>query len=163
MKKVGIFYATKGGTTKAFAEQIAAKIGADIINIKDVEINALAEYKTLVLMSSSYFFGALAEDWGSKVKLLNTIDFSDKNVAIVGVGGQERHPDSFCSGVADFYDKLAFSGARFIGEVCSSDYKYTFSRLQHGSALRGLCLDKADGDKNEARINAWVESIKKYL
>lgn len=163
MKNVGIFYATKGGTTKEFAEIIGAKIGADVINIKDVEVSVLGDYKTVVLMSSSYFFGALAEDWGSKVKFLNTVDFSDKNVAIVGVGGQERHPDSFCSGVADFYDKLAFSGARFIGEVCSKDYKYTFSRLQHGSSFRGLCLDKADGDKNIARIDAWVESIKKYL
>lgn len=163
MKKVGIFYATKGGTTKTFAEQIGAKIGADVINIKDVEITALTEYKTLILMSSSYFFGALAEDWGSKVKLLSTIDLSDKNIAIVGVGGQERHPDSFCSGVADFYDKLAFSGARFIGEVCSKEYNYTFSRLQHGMALRGLCLDKADGDKNTARIDAWVKSIEKYI
>lgn len=163
MKNIGIFYASKGGVTKDFADKIAAKIGADVINIKDVEVSALNDYKTVILMSSSYFFGALAEDWGSKAKLLHTVDFSGKNVAIVGVGSQERHADSFCSGVADFYDKLALSGAKFIGAVCSSDYNYTFSRLQFGKALRGLCLDKADGEKNDARINAWVEDIKKYL
>lgn len=163
MENIGVFYASKTGVTKGFAEHIAGILGCKAFDIKEVEIGSLNNYKTLVLMGSSYYFGAIHEDWGSKIKLLHNVDFSSKNVAIVGVGSQERHADSFCSGVADFYDKLAFSGARFIGEVCTSDYKYTFSRLQFGNKLRGLCLDKADGDKNIDRINNWVDSIKKYL
>jgi len=118
MSKTGIFYASKGGVTETFAKQIAEKLGADLHNMKDTKVDAIADYQNVVLMSSSYFFGALMEDWGGKVKLLHTVDFSGKNVAIVGVGSQERHPDSFCSGAADFYDKLRFSGARFVGDVC---------------------------------------------
>ena len=117
MSKTGIFYASKGGVTETFAKQIAEKLGADVHNMKDTKVDAIADYQNVVLMSSSYFFGALMEDWGGKVKLLHTVDFSGKNVAIVGVGSQERHPDSFCSGAADFYDKLRFSGARFVGDV----------------------------------------------
>lgn len=163
MKNVAIFYASKGGVAKDFAEKIASKINADVINIKDVEVKALEDYKNVILMSSSYFFGALCEDWGSKVKLLHTVDFTNKNVALVAVGSCERHADSFCSGVADFYDKLANSGARFIGFVNAKDYNYTFSRLQFGNYLRALCLDKADADKNDERINKWVENIKPFL
>lgn len=159
MKKIGIFYASKGGATKVFAEQMAQKLDADIFDMKETEVTAIADYKNVVLMASSYFFGALAEDWGAKVKLLHTVDFNGKNVAVVGVGSQERHPDSFCSGAADFFDKLRFSGARFVGSVDASAYKFTFSRLQVGQKLRGLCLDKGD-DKSSAHIDAWVEAVK---
>ena len=159
MSKTGIFYASKGGVTEAFAKQIAEKLGADVYNMKDTKVDAIAGYQNVVLMSSNYFFGSLMEDWGKNVKLLHTVDFTGKNVALVGVGSQERHPDSFCSGAADFYDKLRFSGARFVGSVDASAYKFTFSRLQVGQKLRGLCLDKGD-DKSAAHIDAWVEAVK---
>ena len=159
MAHTGIFYASKGGATKAFAEQIAQKLGADLFDMKETEVTKLADYKNVVLMASSYFFGALAEDWGSKVKLLHTVDFNGKNVAVVGVGSQERHPDSFCSGTADFFDKLRFSGAHFVGSVCASDYAFSFSRMQAGQKMEGLCLDKGDGKAAE-RIDAWVEAVK---
>ncbi|QSH93969.1 flavodoxin domain-containing protein [Treponema phagedenis] len=159
MKKTGIFYATKGGTAEAFAKQIAEKLDADIFNMKDTKIEEIANYKNVVLMSSNYAFGALADDWGGKVKNLHTIDFCCKNVAIVGVGSQERHPDSFCSGAADFYDKLRFSGARFVGAVNACNYKFDFSRLQSGNKMLGLCLDKGD-DKSASHIDSWVQQVK---
>jgi len=108
MNKTGIFYASKSGTTEAFAKQIAEKLGADVHNMKKTGVDVIADYRNVILMSSNYFFGSLAEDWGSKVKLLHTVDFSKKNVAVVGVGSQERHPDSFCSGAADFFISKPF-------------------------------------------------------
>ncbi len=158
MSKTGIFFATKGGATEAFAKQIAEKLNADCFNMKDTDVTEIGKYENVVLMSSSYFFGALTEDWGSKVKLLHTVDFTGKKVAIVGVGSQERHPDSFCSGAADFYDKLRFSGALFVGDVCPCDYNFTFSRMQKGQKLLGLCLDKGD-EKSAARIDEWVKKV----
>ena len=98
------------------------------------------------------------EDWGGKVKLLHTVDFSGKNVAIVGVGSQERHPDSFCSGAADFYDKLRYSGARFVGDVCSCEYEFKFSRMERGGRMLGLCLDKGDAKVAE-KIDGWVKTV----
>ena len=158
MKKIGIFYASKGGATKAFAEQMAQKVDADIFDMKETEVTAIADYKNVVLMASSYFFGALAEDWGSKVKLLHTVDFNGKNVAVVGVGSQERHPDSFCSGAADFFDKLRFSGARFVGDVCPCGYEFHFSRMERGGRMLGLCLDKGDAKAAE-KIDEWVKAV----
>ena len=147
MNKTGIFYASKGGTTETFAKQIAENLGADIHNMKETDVGAIADYQNVILMSSSYFFGALAEDWGSKVKLLHTIDFSKKNVAVVGIGSQERHPDSF------------FSGARFVGSVNANGYTFMFSRMQKGQKMLGLCLDKGDANVSE-KIDAWVKDVK---
>lgn len=158
MSKTGIFYASKGGVTETFAKQIAEKLGADVHNMKDTTVDAIAGYQNVVLMSSSYFFGALMEDWGGKVKLLHTVDFAGKNVAIVGVGSQERHPDSFCSGAADFYDKLRFSGARFVGDVCPCGYEFKFSRMERGGRMLGLCLDKGDAKVAE-KIDEWVKAV----
>ena len=86
MGKTGIFYASKGGVTETFAKQLAEHLGADLHNMKDTNVDAIAGYDNVILMASSYFFGALMEDWGSKVKLLHTVNFNGKNVAIVGVG-----------------------------------------------------------------------------
>ncbi len=158
MNKTGIFYASKGGVTEDFAKQIAEKLNADCFNMKETDVTEIEKYENVVLMSSSYFFGALTEDWGKKVKLLHTVDFSKKNIAIVGVGSQERHPDSFCSGVADFFDKLKFSGAKFVGFVDANGYNFDFSRMQKGKKMLGLCLDKGDG-KAEERISAWVKDV----
>lgn len=159
MSNTAIFYASKGGVTETFAKQLAEQLGADLHNMKDATVDAITGYQNVVLMSSSYFFGALMEDWGSKVKLLHTIDFSGKNVAIVGVGSQERHPDSFCSGAADFYDKLRYSGARFVGDVCACGYNFTFSRMQQGGRMLGLCLDKGDA-KVQEKIEEWLTVVK---
>ena len=164
MKSVGIFYASKGGVTENFAKIIASKLGADLHNMKDAAVDAIAEYKNVILMASSYYFGAIQEDWGSKIKLLHTIDFTNKTVALVGIGGAERHADSFCSGIADFKDKIGTNGVKYIGEVDASDYNFTFSRAQVGQKMMGLCLDKGNGEeKNNARINAWVEAVKPVL
>ena len=76
MSKTGIFYASKGGVTEAFAKQIAEKLGADVYNMKDTKVDAIAGYQNVVLMSSNYFFGSLMEDWGKNVKLLHTVDFT---------------------------------------------------------------------------------------
>ena len=159
MSKTGIFYASKGGVTETFAKQIAEQLGADLHNMKDTAVEAIAPYDNVVLMASSYFFGALQEDWGAKVKLLHTVNFAGKKVAIVGVGSQERHPDSFCSGAADFFDKLRFSGAHFVGDVCVSGYNFTFSRMQQGQRLLGLCLDKGDA-KVQEKIEEWLKVVK---
>ena len=144
MGKTGIFYASKGGVTEGFAKQIAEKLGADLHNMKDAKVEAIAGYDNVVLMASSYFFGA--------------VDFSGKNVAIVGVGSQERHPDSFCSGAADFYDKLRYSGARFVGDVCPCGYEFSFSRMERGGRMLGLCLDKGDAKAAE-KIDEWVKAV----
>ncbi len=158
MSKTGIFFASKGGVAEGFAKQIAEKLNADCFNMKETEVKDIEKYENVVLMSSSYFFGALMEDWGKQVKLLHTVDFSKKNVAIVGVGSQERHPDSFCSGAADFHDKLKNSGAKFVGAVDASGYNFDFSRMQNGDKMLGLCLDKGDG-KAEERIEAWLKEV----
>lgn len=165
MKKVGIFYATKNGKTQIFANQIAEILKADIFNIKDTPLQTLEEYKTIILMSPSYFFGAIHEDWGSKITKLGDLDFSNKNIALVGVGGRIKHMDSFCSGVADFYDKLAFSGAKFVGSVPIKNYgEFSFSRMQRGNSFIGLCIDTSDDNENNTkRINEWAKVIQQYL
>lgn len=158
MKKA-IFYASKGGVCAEFANKIAQKINADSFDIKECDVSKIAAYDFVIFAASSYYFGALQEDWGSKVKNLSEIDFSGKTIAFVGIGSQARHPDSFCSGIADFYDKLRFSGAKFVGAVDCKDYNFSFSRAQKGQKLLGLCLDKADEARNDARIEAWIQSL----
>lgn len=161
MKKIAVFYASKTGVTEKFAKQIAEELQADIHDIGECEIEDLAEYQHLIFASSHYGFGYLYEDWAGKIKLLNKIDFTGKKVALVGIGSQERHADSFCSGLADFVNKLGLTQIYYVGYSPVNDYNFTFSRAQFGDRLIGLCLDEADGEsKNNERIQNWLKIVR---
>lgn len=161
MSKTAIFYASEKGTTEGYAEKIADLLDCDLYNMADTEVTELEKYDNLILMSSHYYWGYLQNNWGGKVKFLSTVDLKGKKVALVGVGSQVKHPDSFCSGLNDFQLKLGDT-VKFVGQWPSSDYKFTFSRAEKDGKMAGLCLDATDPEeKNEERINKWVEIIKK--
>ncbi len=165
MGKTAIFYASKGGTAAGFAEQIGETLGiTDIFNVKEHKPQEMADYGLLVFVSSHYGYGHVMDDFDTQIKLLSQVDFSHKKVALVGVGSQERHPDSFCSGLQEFVDKIGVNGTHWIGYSEAADYKFTWSRAQRGSRMIGLCLDSGDGEaKNNERIAQWAEQIRPYL
>ena len=99
---VGIFYGSKQGATKAVCEFVASELDAKIFDIKDTKTEEIEKFDVVILASSSYGFGELQDNWKEKIHSLLKVDFKDKKVALIGVGNQERHQDSFCSSLVDF-------------------------------------------------------------
>ncbi|PID90062.1 MAG: flavodoxin [Bacteroidetes bacterium] len=163
--KTAIFYASHGGTAEGFARQIGELFGiADIFSMKDHAPKDMAPYDLLFFVSANYGYGHLMDDFDTKVKLLSDVDFSQKKIALVGVGSQKRHPDSFCSGLQEFVDKIGLNGAHWIGHSPATDYSFTWSRSQRGARMIGLCLDAEDGEaKNRQRIDQWADLIRPHL
>ena len=161
MSKTAVYFATESGTSQKFAEKIADLLDCDLYNVGDSELETMAGYDNLVFVTSFRGWGAPVSGWGGKIKFFNAkVDLKGKKIALVGVGSQERHADSFCSGLQDFALKLGDS-ARFVGDSPASDYKFEFSRAKKGDKMIGLCLDDGDGDaKNDERLNKWLETVK---
>ena len=95
MAKIGIFYASGKGDTKKACEYLAGKIGGELIAVKEANGEDFEKYDVLILASPSYDFAELHGDWKAKLGALKSASLSGKLVALVGVGNQERHPDSF--------------------------------------------------------------------
>ena len=65
MKKTGIFYASNTGTTAEVAARLGKILGiadSDIHNVADTAPSALGDYDTIILGSSTWGNGDLADD-----------------------------------------------------------------------------------------------------
>jgi flavodoxin I len=72
MKKTGIFFGSSTGTVEDLAQRIAGKLGidsSDVINVAEVDADAVAPYEVLLLGSSTWGAGDLQED--GKISLGN--------------------------------------------------------------------------------------------
>lgn len=158
MEKIGIFYGSSGGNTKEVSEFIAEKLGAEVTNIKDAKIEDFDKFTKFIFATSSYGFGELQDDWFEKIELLDEVDFKEKTVALVGVGGLARHADSFCSSLVDFLPRI--KGANLVGQSDLDGYKIKKSSAFINGKFIGLCVD-FKGDKNwQSRVEKWCESVK---
>ena len=157
MAKIGIFYASGKGDTKKACEYLAGKIGGELIAVKEANGEDFEKYDVLILASPSYDFAELHGDWKAKLGALKSANLSGKLVALVGVGNQERHPDSFVGGIVDFLPCV--KDARLVGQSEKDGYDFKYSQAFIGGKFIGLALD-TKGDANyEARIGKWVSLL----
>lgn len=159
--KIGIFYATGKGDTRSVCEYLANSLGADLKEVKTANKSDFEGYDVLILASSSYGFGELHGDWIEKLPELKAANLKDKKVAIVGVGNQAKHADSFCGGVVDFLG--AIKDAVLIGESENNGYKFSKSQAFINGKFIGLMLDTKGDSEYEKRIDQWVSRLKTQI
>ncbi|MSN96780.1 flavodoxin [Campylobacter sp. FMV-PI01] len=159
---VGIFYGSSKGSTRDVANFIGNELDAKIFNIKDVKsVDEFSKFSTLIFASSSYGFGELQEDWLEKINLLDGVKFSDKKVALIGVGGLARHADSFCSSLVEFLPKI--KAATRVGSSDLDGYEIQNSSAFINGKFIGLCVD-FKGDENwQKRAKKWCENLKNEI
>ena len=159
----GIFYGSTTGSTEEVANELAQKLGvdaADVHNVGESSADDTDKYDFLLLGSSTWGAGDLQDDWYDFLDALKAKDLSGKKVAIFGCGDSESYPDTFCGAISDIYDALQGTGATFVGKYEPEDYEVTDSPVNHDGKFVGLAIDESTPDKNEARIDKWVELIK---
>lgn len=156
---IGIFYGSTMGNTEAAANSIAQALSIDaaqVHNVGDTGVDAVAQYDTLLLGSSTWGAGDLQDDWYDFLDALKAQDLSGKRVALFGCGDSDSYPDTFCNAMAQIFDGLAETGATFVGAVDASSYPSAESDAVRDGHFVGLALDDADTDSHEERIAAWV-------
>lgn len=165
MKKYGIIYGSSTGTTAHVAEMIAEQVGVDkndVHDVKGVNIEALGEYKVLILGTSTWGSGELQDDWYDLVAGVGALDLSDKKIALFGCG-DESMTETFCDGLADLRDKLLLTGATFIGAFNADGYDFNHSRSQlEDGQMIGLVIDDVNRPElTEIRVGRWCKMIMK--
>lgn len=165
MKKIGLFYATEGGTCEDVSKRLVKLLGednVDLIEVVDASISDIENYDSLILASSTSGVGELQPDWDELYNEFDNIDFSNKTVALLGLGDQDSYPDSFAGGVSFFYEKL--KDAKLVGQTSTDGYEFDETDSLVDGMFVGLLIDEVNQEElTQKRLEDWVEQIKNDL
>ena len=171
MARIGIFFGTDTGRTRRIAKLIAQKLGdaaAAPVNINRVSASDLAAYRSLILGTPTLGEGELpgiesgsqTAGWLEFLPQLAGQDWSDKTVAIFGLGDQEKYPHEFVDAIARLYDAVIGCGAKVIGDTAVADYRFKASKAVANGRFLGLALDQINqAGLTESRVEAWLADI----
>ncbi len=164
MNKTIVIFGSSTGTCEAIAEKIAQKLGCEALNVQDLTADVLSENQNLILGTSTWGAGELQDDWYDGVNTLKGADLAGKTIAFFGCGDAESYSDTFVGGMAELYDAVKDSGAKFIGAVDPSGYTFDESAAVINGKFIGLPLDDVnEDDKTDGRIDAWIAEISPNL
>jgi flavodoxin II len=163
--KIGLFYGSTTCYTEIAAEKIQAAIGAELVellNIKDVSLASCLDYDLIIFGISTWDYGQLQEDWESVWLDINTLDLSDKIVALYGMGDQIGYTDWFQDALGMLHEQVIAQGAQLIGYWSNQGYEFNASKAltEDSKSFVGLSLDEDNQyDLSDERIEQWCEQI----
>jgi flavodoxin I len=164
MEPVGIFYGSTYGMTAKVAEKIKKAFGrskVDIFNLKDATIENMENYKNIIFGTSAWGIGEMQDDWEYFIDNLPKIDFSNRKLALFGLGDQKEYPESFVDGLGTLYCRLPDKSA-VVGKTSTDGYNFYFSLAAKDGKFVGLIIDDHNQkDLTEPRIKKWVTQLKK--
>lgn len=168
MKKIGLFYAPKGGNTEQVAQKIAQQIGeahVDLHFVGSASLEQIAQYDYLILGTATVDNDAWdgkhpRNNWDIIFPKLRDVDFNGKTVALFALGNQVMYPRHFVDSLGQFGQVMEERGARIIGHTDPDDYDFDDSEgLKEGKFI-GLPIDEdTEDDKTPERITRWLEQI----
>ena len=159
MSKTVVVYGSSTGTCEAIAEKIGAKIGAEVVNVQDLN-GVVLTADNILLGTSTWGAGELQDDWYDGLNTLKGADLNGKTIAIFGCGDCSTYSDTFVGGMGELYNGIKDSGAKFIGQVETDGYTFDDSEAVIDGKFIGLPLDDInEDDKTDTRIDAWLSAI----
>jgi len=166
--KIGLIYGSDTGNTEYVAEMLQKKWGetlVDVHNIFNTDVSVFERYDMLILGIPTWYDGEMQSDWGDKMDQLDMIDFSDRIVAIYGLGDQQDWGEYFVDGMGALARKVLALGARLIGRWPTDGYYFRDSQaVAEDGRFYGLALDEdRQPELTEERIRSWTAQIKKEL
>lgn len=163
MKPVGIFFGSTYGMTEKSAIKIQQAFGEDIaqvFNLKTATIEDMKPFSNLIFGTSAWGIGEMQDEWELTIDHLSLLDFSERKVALFGLGDQKEYPESFVDGLGTLYCRLPDKSC-VVGFWPTDGYEFYFSLASKDNQFVGLVLDDhQQDDMSEERIQKWVEQLK---
>ncbi len=165
--KIGLFYGTDTGNTERVAKSVKSKIdkikGDDTIELFEIykkEAADLARYDYLIIAMPTWYDGELQGDWEEYLPKFQTIDFTNKKIAFIGLGDQYGYASYFCDGIGVFADIAVNKGAILCGKWSTAGYEHDYSKAEKNGEFVGLCLDVDNqDDMTEERLDKWIPQV----
>jgi flavodoxin I len=164
MAIVGLFFGSDTGNTEAIGKMIQKKLGKQMVDVRDVAKSTkeeIAEFDLLILGIPTWYYGENQCDWDDFLPDLEAIDFTDKLVAIFGLGDQEDYSEYFCDAMEPLRDIVESKGAIIVGNWSTEGYEFEASKaLVDENTFIGLCVDEdRQSELTESRVDAWLAQL----
>ena len=164
MAIVGLFFGSDTGNTEAVSKTIQKKLGKKFVDVKDIAKSTkeeIAEFDLIILGIPTWYYGENQCDWDDFLPELEEIDFTDKLVAIFGLGDQEDYAEYFCDAMEPLKDIAESRGAVIVGNWSTEGYEFEASKaLVDENTFIGLCIDEdRQSELTEARVDKWLVQL----
>jgi flavodoxin long chain len=166
--KIGLFYGSSTSHTEYIAYELQELINSlqentvDVYNIGRSKPETLDQYANLIYSIPTWDIGELQADWGVFWSNLEQIDFTDKKVAIFGLGDQYGYPDTFQDAIGILAEEVLAHGAELVGYTSTEGYEFedSIALTIDGNRFMGLSLDEDNQhDLTPDRLSHWTRQI----
>lgn len=164
MGKVGLFYSFNSKKTAKIAGIIHNAFSGEevkLINVDDVSKEHFQEFDNLIIGVPTWFDGELPNYWDELLPALEEIDFSQKKIAVFGLGDQKGYPENFCDAIGIMAAFFEDKGASIVGYFPLEGYTFEGSKAVRNGRFMGLPLDQENQARlTNGRIENWVAELK---
>ena len=124
-----------------------------------------ARFDIIFIGLSTWYDGELQSDFEEFFDQFQTIDFSNKIVAMYGLGDQYGYDEYFVDGLGILGEVILQNGGKIIGMWPIEGYEFAQSKGQYNEELfYGLALDEDNQmEKTEERLNKWIKQVEREL
>lgn len=162
--KIGLVYGSDTGATEEITHAIVQKCEfweIDVQAVSKIDTSYFEQYDFIILGLSTWYDGDLQSDWEDFFEDFKTVDFTNKIIAIFGLGDQFGYDDYFIDGVGMLAEFVLKNGGRIIGHWPSEDYDFSASKASvDQDTFYGLALDEDnESHASEERIDRWTKQL----
>tara|TARA_B100000900_G_scaffold409458_1_gene425429 strand:+ start:31 stop:534 length:504 start_codon:yes stop_codon:yes gene_type:complete len=161
---IKLIYGSDTGNTELVTEDITKLL--DNIEVTTVEDLTSKDWNNdkFILGIPTWYDGELQSDWEDYFDTFKEINFTDKTVAIFGLGDQVGYDEWFCDGIGILAEVVLENGGNVIGYT-ENDDSYDFDTLPKSlvdeNKFYGLCIDEDNQPElTQDRLVSWVKQIK---
>ncbi len=160
-----IFYASSTGNTEEVANKIGSKLdGFELIDIANDGVDKMNECDSIIIGVSTWGEGDLQDDWEDCLADVQEVDFTDKKVALFGLGDQDGYPDEFVDALGIMYEEVTTKGATIVGKTSNDGYEYDESKAEIDGEFVGLVIDEDNqSELTDDRVESWCNEIGESL
>ena len=169
MSKIAIFYGPVGGAVNRVADKIKEAIGEDkvaLVAVKNATAADIEKYDKIIFGLSTvgkdtWDSGFSSNDWGKFMPEIGKVDYSNKVVAIFGLGDHITYAHGFVDHIGLLGRELMENGAELVGPVDTDGYEFDESDAVIDGKFIGLPVDEDfEPELTNERIANWIELIR---
>ena len=167
--KLKLIYGSDTGKTSYVVENYLIDL-LDSFQLEVKEVNNISEQdwendEFFMLGVPTWYDGVLQSDWEDYFEEFKKIDFTDKFVAIFGLGDQIGYAEYFVDGIGILAKVIIDNGGEIIGYWPTEGYSYDESKaLLNDDFFYGVALDEDnEDDMTHYRLEKWVSKLKEEI
>ncbi len=169
MKTIGLIYGSDTGMTEEVTNAIIEKwtlCDIDVFEASHVKNSDIEGFDVLFLGLSTWYDGDLQSDWDNYYRKFENVDFTNKTIALYGLGDQYGYGEYFIDGVGILAEIVIKNGGEIVGKWPTEGYDYEISKaeIDGENLFYGLAIDEDNQPElTEERIDTWLGMLENQL